>query len=223
MNIPADLSMDELIKLLDNKVKSELPIVYKMFTFTSKTELYIEQIITAFLKVIQHEHMKDFMIYLVKELISNAIKANTKRIYFDEKGLNLNNVDDYWKGMATFKEETVKNSEYYARKQEEKGLYIEFSIQRINKIITIEMKNNVKITNIEEKRIKNKIKQGKKYIVLEDAATDAIDTTEGYGLGLIILMLLMKKMGIKGKLKIQKEEKLTGICIKLKKLQNNGT
>ena len=49
----------------------------------------------------------------------NAKKANTKRVYFMEKGLDLNNDKDYELGMKTFKQETFDNIQYYLQKQKE--------------------------------------------------------------------------------------------------------
>ena len=51
----------------------------------------------------------------------------------------------------------------------------------------------------------NKIKTGEKYANLEDVMSETVDDMEGSGLGLIILILMMKKMGVgEDKRKVQK-------------------
>jgi putative nucleotidyltransferase with HDIG domain len=158
--------------------------------------MYIEQVIAVFLKQVDQEKLKDYIVYCVQELAVNAKKANTKRVYFIERGLDLANPDDYKEGMASFKENTLSNIAHYLQLQKEKGLYIKLILQIKNNIINVEVRNNVAVTKTELIRIHDKLARSRQYSNLEDALSQVLDNSEGAGLGLVILVLMLKKMGL---------------------------
>jgi hypothetical protein len=90
-------------------VQSGIPLTITTFTLPHEIEVYIEQVLTIFLKQLGQEKLKDYVVYCVQELTVNAKKANTKRVYFTERGLDLSNPADYKEGMLGFKENTLSN------------------------------------------------------------------------------------------------------------------
>jgi putative nucleotidyltransferase with HDIG domain len=177
-------------------VQSGIPLTITTFTLPHEIEVYIEQVITVFLKQLDQEKLKDYIVYCVQELAVNAKKANTKRVYFVERGLDLNNPDDYKLGMTSFKENTLSNIAHYLQLQKEKGLYIRLMLQIKNNIIYVEVRNNVAATKTELIRIHDKLARSRQYDNLEDALAQVLDDSEGAGLGLVILVLMLKKMGL---------------------------
>jgi len=177
-------------------IQSGIPLTVTTFTLPHEVEVYIEQVITVFLKQLEQDKLKDYIVYCVQELAVNAKKANTKRVYFMERGLDLSNPADYKEGMAGFKENTLGNIAHYLQLQKEKGLYIRLILQIKNNIIYIELRNNVAVTKTELIRIHDKLARARQYNNLEDAMTQVLDDSEGAGLGLVILVLMLKKMGL---------------------------
>ena len=177
-------------------VQSGIPLTITTFTLPHEIEIYIEQVISLFLKYVDQEKLKDYVVYCVQELTVNAKKANTKRVYFIERGLDLSNPNDYKEGMTSFKENTLSNIAHYLQLQKEKGLYIRLIIQIKNNIIYIEVRNNVAVTKTELIRIHDKLARSRQYSSLEDALSQVLDDSEGAGLGLVILVLMLKKMGL---------------------------
>ena len=177
-------------------VQSGIPLAITTFTLPHEIEIYIEQIISVFLKQLDQEKLKDYIVYCVQELTVNAKKANTKRVYFMERGLDLSNPADYKEGMANFKETTLSNIAHFLQLQKEKGLYIKLILQIKNNIIYIEIRNNVAVTKTELIRIHDKLARSRQYSNLEDAMSQVLDDSEGAGLGLVILVLMLKKMGL---------------------------
>ncbi|MDR2110528.1 MAG: HDOD domain-containing protein [Spirochaetaceae bacterium] len=177
-------------------VQSGIPLTITTFTLPHEIEMYIEQVITIFLKQVDQDKLKDYIVYCVQELAVNAKKANTKRVYFIERGLDLDNPDDYKTGMATFKEDTLGNIVHYLQLQKEKGLYIKLVLQIKKDIIHIEVRNNVLITKTELIRIHDRLARSRQYDNLEDALAQVLDDSEGAGLGLVILVLMLKKIGL---------------------------
>ncbi|MCL2881248.1 MAG: hypothetical protein FWF29_13480, partial [Treponema sp.] len=189
-----ELVVDE--SKIKKAIQSEIPLTITTFTLPHEIEMYIEQILVTFLKMVDQEKLKDYIVYCVQELTGNAKKANTKRVYFMERGLDLSSPEDYRLGMATFKETTLNNIAHYLQIQKEKGLYIKLILRIKNNIINIEVRNNVVPTKTELIRIHDKLARSRQYANLEDAMAHVLDDSEGAGLGLVILVLMLKKMGL---------------------------
>jgi len=177
-------------------IQSGIPLTITTFTLPHEIEMYIEQVLIAFLKQVDQDKLKDYLFYCVQELAVNAKKANTKRVYFMERGLDLNKPDDYKLGMTAFKETTLGNIGHYLKIQKEKGLYIKLILQIKNNIINIEVRNNVTITKTEQIRIHDRLARSRKFESLEEAMSQVLDDSEGAGLGLVILVLMLKKIGL---------------------------
>jgi hypothetical protein len=175
------------------------PLVMTTYTLPRKVEKYIEKVVSLFLEYIRQSSLADNIIYCVQELVVNAKKANTKRVYFLEKGLDLSSPRDYSAGMETFREETLNNIQHYLELQREKGLYIKLILQLKDNIITIEVRNNSLITQEELERIRKRLTKASAYSDLEEAMGNILDDSEGAGLGLVILVLMMKKIGLSEK------------------------
>jgi putative nucleotidyltransferase with HDIG domain len=177
-------------------VQSGIPLTITTYTLPHEMDLYIELVIEIFLKQVDKENLKSYIVYCVQELAMNAKKANTKRVYFMERGLDLTNPNDYKEGMSSFKEDTLANIDHYLQLQKEKGLYIRLILQIKQHVIHIEVRNNVTITKTELIRIHDKLARSRQYDSLEDALAQVLDDSEGAGLGLVILVLMLKKIGL---------------------------
>jgi putative nucleotidyltransferase with HDIG domain len=194
MAVTQELIVDEV--KIKKAVQSSIPLTITTFTFPREVEVYIEKVVTAFLGQVNRESLKDYIVYCVQELAVNAKKANTKRVYFIERGLDVNNPEDYKLGMSTFKQDTLSDIVRYLKLQKEKGLYIKFVIQNKKDTIYLEVRNNVVITKTELIRIHDKLARSRQYNNLEDALSQVLDDSEGAGLGLVIMVLMLKKMGL---------------------------
>ncbi|GHU39270.1 ATP-binding protein [Spirochaetia bacterium] len=181
---------------IKKSVQSGLPIAITTYTLPHEMEVYIGQVLSVFLKCAGHEGLRDYVEYCIQELAVNGKKANTKRVYFMEKKLDIANVDQYKQGMTTFKKDTMENLAHYLQLQKDKGLYIKVQMLYRKEAIQIEVRNNVVISKMELSRIHEKLARSRQYNSLEDAFTQVLDDSEGAGLGLVVLVLMLKKMGL---------------------------
>jgi len=175
---------------------SSIPLTIKTYTLSHDTEVYLEEILEAFLTELGYTEIKDQLAYCLRELAVNAKKANTKRAYFLEKNLSLENPDEYDEGMKTFKEETLDNIQHYLQKQKEQGLYIKIIFHAQGKTFNIIVRNNAEITRKEQIRVYDRIARSRAFTSMEEAFATVLDTSEGAGLGIVILILMLKKMGL---------------------------
>ena len=177
-------------------IHSGVPLSITTYTLPHNMEVYMNDVLTSFFKELHQEQMIQYITYCQNELITNAKKANTKRVYFQEKGLDINNDADYEEGMKTFKAETLSNINYYLSKQKQEGLYVRLIIQVKDNVIRMEVQNNSQLTYTEYKRIHDKICRAQQYTSIEETINSVLDETEGAGLGLIILILMLRKLGM---------------------------
>jgi putative nucleotidyltransferase with HDIG domain len=193
------MSMVEL-KVDLNKVKrviqSGLPYTITTYALPHEVEVYIGEVLAAFLKLSDKEAFKDYLTYCVQELVVNAKKANTKRVYFAEKGLKIDMLDDYKQGMQTFKKDTMENIGYYLALQKERGLYIKLLFASKSDSIQIEVRNNSLITRTELIRIYDRLARSQRFNSIDEAFAQVLDESEGAGLGLVVMVLMLKKMGL---------------------------
>lgn len=173
-----------------------VPLSITTFTLPHEIELYIADVLSYFLEEINQEKLKDYLIYCINELATNAKKANTKRVYFTEKELDINDAGDYTVGMSKFKEDTLSNINYYLQLQKEAGLYVKIVMQVKGKDILLEVRNNSEMTKVEFKRVFDKLARSRQFSSLEEAFSQVLDDSEGAGLGLVILILMLKKAGL---------------------------
>ncbi len=177
-------------------VRNSIPITIKTFTLPHETEMYLEEVLAVFLRELGQQQIKDQIAYCMRELAVNAKKANTKRVYFMEKNLDMKNEQEYAEGMKTFKEETLGNIQHYLERQKEEGLYIKIVFHVKDKNFILSIRNNVEISKKEQIRVYDRIARSRAFTSLEEALSTVLDSSEGAGLGLVILVLMLKKLGL---------------------------
>ena len=191
---PQPVSLDN--SKIKMAIRAGIPLSITTYTLPREMSEYMEKVLSSFLKELGQEHMDTYLKYCLNELVTNAKKANTKRIYFKEKNLDLFDADDYEKGMQTFKEETLNNIRYYLGLQKKSGLYVKLILQTRNNRIKIEVRNNSELTFREYKRMHDKLSRAQQYTSVDQAMTQIVDLSEGAGLGIIIMILMLEKIGL---------------------------
>jgi len=186
----------EVIEKIKRSVRMSTPLTMTTYKFPHRTELQIDEILGLFLDEFGQGELKDHLSYCLKELAVNAKKANTKRVYFEKKNLDIQDREDYRKGMETFRNETLDNQDYWLELQKEKGLYIRFLFHPTDKKFRITVRNNSEITYREHMRVYDRIARSRAFETLEEAFSEVLDDSEGAGLGIVIMVLMLRKMGL---------------------------
>ncbi|WP_431725665.1 hypothetical protein [Treponema socranskii] len=66
-------------------IHSGIPLSITTYTLPREMETYMGDILSAFLTELDQQQMIQYLSYCLSELMTNAKKANTKRVYFAEK------------------------------------------------------------------------------------------------------------------------------------------
>ncbi|HPX92246.1 MAG TPA: HDOD domain-containing protein [Spirochaetota bacterium] len=178
------------------------------------------QIIKILHKFLGHYDLlyhKETIASIIRELVNNAIKANLKRIYFEQNGLNINDVIDYRVGMENFKEEVFQNKpEHYAKSLAESKYVVRVNFSARDNNLIISVLNNASILESEVVKIKARASKAFRYADISEAFQDVLDDSEGAGLGLIMAMMLLRSSGFpRESFTISRKENITVMSISI--------
>ena len=163
--------------------------------FTPEVEAIFMKLIHRFLGKHDVLYLKDMLITVIRELITNASKANIKRLYFKLMELDINKKEDYRKGMETFKKDVFTGENVIFNKLKEVNLLVRIVFERTPDSIIIRIINNTPIIDEELKKIESRIRKAFSYNDISEAFEDVMDDSEGVGLGLIMALMLFKNAG----------------------------
>jgi hypothetical protein len=190
-------SIDPKIKdHIDRIIKNEGEIVLAAYSFLEPTELILRYV----LETVFHNYGKgdliDPILSSIKELTTNAIKANIKRILIDEGSIeNPNDPLSVLKGIKSVLNE--KSLLEYGLKCRDRGLSMRLHVSLQNNTLSVRVIDPHPLTADVNKRMQEKIERAKGY---ENLATCYLENpdplAEGMGLGLSMIVVLLKGSGI---------------------------
>lgn len=174
--------------------KKTIALRFNKYTFKKKT--IIDGFVNQILESVNNHQWKNQIEYCIDELVSNAVKANLKRNIFAMKNLDLNDPDQYAEGMGFFKD-MAKNGNLTKLMKNHDPLYyvkIIFAIQGESLVITVF--NNSRLNYYEEVRMFEKRSIAKESASLSDILLTTNDEAEGSGLGLVVMLFMLKRIGL---------------------------
>lgn len=182
--------LEQNIKLRVNE-SSELTL--QSSRINHKVERFINHTLQLILEKVDRADLIEMTYTITKELAINGVKANQKRLFFEESGLDIMNPEDYERGVALFKEAFSDDmNESYGHKLVERGIYVKVNLTYDDTGMCIEVINNTPIMAEEERRLREKMKKSMGYNDIAEFYMDNMDNTEGAGLGIALIMILMK-------------------------------
>ncbi|MCR4579712.1 MAG: hypothetical protein K5681_05125 [Treponema sp.] len=177
----------------------------------------LTSIIDCYLKKINKEDISPFVGICMGEIVSNSIKANLKRVHFILNNLDINNPKEYELGMQNFHNEglCMLNDKETVKKIRKMDYYVKVDFYLSDNCFFIVTINNCAITPEEQQRIYAKMKMAEESQG-ENLFTDVVDTTEGSGLGILMIQRLLNQMGLSSdcfSITARENETVTELCI----------
>ena len=176
-------------------VVSGQPLTVTTSTYRPAERAHIDRIFGAYLNVAGMGHLHNNLTYCVHELAANAKRANTKRLYFQERGLDICDPAQYEQGMRDFKRDTLADIDSFLFRQKKAGLHVKIEFCRVPSGVTVMVRNNAEITPSELERIHEKLSIAGRHKCLADAFPRSEDGLEGAGLGIVMLIFMLKSLG----------------------------
>lgn len=177
-------------------IQQEKVLSMVTYRYMAAERHFIDHVLEMYLTEVGRPELQNKLAYCIHELAGNAKKANTKRVYFQEKGLNIHNPTEYHLGIQNFKTESVADIDYYVQMQEEAELFVKFQFKRTGNTVKIAVRNNVELVPEERERIQQKLQLAREAEDMTDILGQSEDYTEGAGLGLVMSVMMLKNLGI---------------------------
>jgi hypothetical protein len=169
----------------------------KTHRISKSVEEHIKKAVELILDRLTYPTLLPTIYTIIKELAINACKANQKRVFFEEKSYSFSSPTEYAKGVQEYREMFSEEfSNEFGAKAKKKGYYCLINFNFNDDGITIEVINNTPVAKQEERSIREKLEKGMGYDDIAQFYMDNADNTEGAGLGLALILIMLKGEGI---------------------------
>ena len=135
---------------------------------------------------------------ITRELLSNASKANAKRIYLHFENKEHGTEEQYTKAMKGFANRVLEHWEDFRKQHKNNEYYTKLLFQLKDKHLHIEVRNNAALLPREVERIRSRLELFKEHQELDAVFASVRDESEGAGLGLVLTLVLLQNAGIPG-------------------------
>jgi len=186
----------EYRKQIYEKILKGEPVKLSFKYVTDDLLMFINSILTRELAKHDLQYLIYSVVTILRELIVNALKANTKRIFFESNNLDINNPSDYIAGIERFKNEIVGDFDSIKDIIQQNDHGINFTITEEDNALLFTIKNSVAIIPEELARINMRIDLAVEKNSFNDIYDNIEDETEGAGLGLALIVMFLKSMGV---------------------------
>lgn len=195
MLISEDSEFDD--STVDKAIDLKISLQLVTHSLPRKTQEYMSVLLQKYLNECGKGIYFNKLDYCLSEILLNALKANMKRVYFKKHNLDINNPEDYQKGMETFRTDILDDKDYYLKLLRDGDLYVIYKLQIDEEKLIIEVRNNSVMTEIESERVKQKIADTHT-MVYDEVVEGCVDETEGAGLGISSILLALRSFGLPG-------------------------
>ncbi|MDF3818934.1 HDOD domain-containing protein [Leptospira sp. 96542] len=181
---------------LNHPIEENAPFHFKFFQITDNVENTIFQVLDRFLLQMDLIFVRESVFAALKETITNAIKANAKRVFFKNRASNIYDNNQYVTEMSEFKKTYLDNRDEIEESLHKHNFGVFVSFIHNKNLMRIRIMNNVQLTDEEIVRITKRIDKAKTYNDLAEAFADLSSEEEGAGLGLIMTLMMLKNDGL---------------------------
>jgi hypothetical protein len=183
-------------KKVDIAVSRQAPLIFLTRVLGDSGEAKLKYILLKVLSSVNREDLMELFYTSAKELIANSTKAAIKRILFEENNVSQTDESRYDEIMGQFKENlTDKKFPFYKGKMKEKGLVVSIKFNYNENHIVMSITNNFPLLPKEEERVRQKFHNAQKYDNLFQFYMDHGDNTEGAGMGITLVEIMLAQSG----------------------------
>lgn len=189
------MSVSKTSELASNFEKGET-IALTLSYHNKAVVRYVSSVIAKIMARNNLIYLQDTIITILREIIVNAVRANSKRLYFRWQNLEMEDPEQYLQGMEGFKMFILDNQDYVEEELRKSDYKVTVFLKKFEAGFRIHVQNNAPIHPDELARIKMRIQKAKSYNDFSEVYFDAADDSEGEGLGLVLTVLFLKNTGI---------------------------
>ena len=190
------IPVTEYIEQINKTIEDEGEVVFVSYALCEEFEQLQGGVLSGILEKYNHSEWVTPIFSYVKELTSNANKANVKKIISEEAVLF--HKDDPLEIVKELKKVLNESAlKKYAIKCRMRGLSTRVYIKNVGNILTIRVINPLPLDTILTERVQSKIESASGYDSIAEFFIENPDPlAEGMGLGLSMVVVLLKGIGI---------------------------
>lgn len=192
----------------------QVKITYKRFHLENLLRLY--DIIEELLVSKKQQRFVSFTKTVVKEMVQNAVKATQKRFFFEKQGLDIQK--EYQKGMEFFSDFLQENKNIEL--PEGYRFTAEIKIESSTDNLFIFVRNHGEMTQFENQIVQQMFQRGRTLNSVAELLENEVKHKEGGGIGISMIIVLSKSLGIPFPLSYTCSGGFTEFCLKLP-IENN--
>jgi hypothetical protein len=134
---------------------------------------------------------------IMTELVQNGLKANFKKAWFRQEGIAVDDPVQYRQALVDFKKLIGREPSMLAELARSSGLMVRVQFfVRDSRCLKLRVINTAPLFAVESARIREKISNAFQYDNLVDFLMEHRDETEGAGLGMLVILLSLKSLGL---------------------------
>lgn len=195
MNFEEKLQSEK--KIIKKAIENGKVITLVTYTLRESGEARLKAIIETILETYDRTDLMEVLYTSAKEMVINATKANLKRILFKESQYDVSDPSQYEKGMGLFKEElNEQNLVEYETKFKKENYPVDITFVHDKNRILLKVKNRFTMYPQEEERVRIKAAKAMEYEDLIQFYMEQGDNTEGAGMGITLITILLRQAGI---------------------------
>jgi len=188
---------------LQEAVAQNKKIKILAYSVSENVEFKVKEILRLIFGKYKKNHLIPPVYTCVKELLINAVKANFKNIYFE--GYSSKNrsesIIEYDLALKLFKLELSRENARYLEKLARKfNMKAEAVLFTDNGYLNVSVVNPVEMTAREKNNVQYKLECARKYDDITEYFlkndSDSENSDEGAGLGIIMISLMLRNMGV---------------------------
>lgn len=178
-------------------LEQQNPFSLKFYVINEDIEAKIETVIQMLFTFYNRQEYAGIIYTCVKELMINATKANLKRVLFEMNHLDINNETHYLEGMLAFRNLLAEKSYHtFLPHLKERNYWVTIRFSHSSDGVRIEVINNASMAALEHRRLREKLKKAMGYDNLAEFYLEQGDEMEGAGMGIALIVMLLKGMDI---------------------------
>ncbi|OHD53421.1 MAG: hypothetical protein A2014_04030 [Spirochaetes bacterium GWF1_49_6] len=171
-------------------------ICFDLYVMDGEAQQIVHSLVQGIINKYERQDLEEMIYSSLKELIINGVKANLKHFLFKAK--NINDTDEeHGIGFDDLKRLLDENElERFKEVAAMEGLSVRVTVIHSQERLMFLIENNTPMTRYERRRVREKFDSALQYDNIFEYYLGNADDTEGSGLGITMIVLMLKGVGI---------------------------
>ncbi len=193
--------MNEPYQLIADAVTNNKVIRIQAYSVSDEVERRVQYTLDLILRKYHRPDLTAPIYTCIKELLINAVKANFKNIYFEDytPKNQADRIINYNVALKLFKlEMSRENAHHLERLARDEDMKAEIVFQMTDEKLHVIVTNPATMTDLEKQNVEKKLRAARECFDIGDyfQKYDDSEEDEGAGLGIILISIMLRNMGV---------------------------